>query len=209
MKVHSSAIGGSQGHYNMCAARVNSLRWLTVCAIALVCFMGLAGCSAEVKNSKANEVAAEVAARPSERETAADSPELNREVHNVVRAIWNRDPATLLAAISPNGLGLSSDPEPIALHELRSDLNRRGALYCLIFDNSCIKGKGNPCSLRDVLGPSKDLRFKISQYRYQTVDQAAVTIQPARREACGSDSLELIFNRNQNGRWMLVAIPYT
>jgi hypothetical protein len=142
----------------------------------------------------------------------ADSALLQR-ASAVLKAIVAADEIALLRSIPAGGLRLGSWQSQLISHtKLAQQFRSRSNAYCLIMDSRC-GGKGksnrNVCSLREMI-----------KQRSLTLDELAMNIthldHPGKLQAilhipssCASKKviIPLVFEKQLDGQWMLVAIP--
>ena len=140
------------------------------------------------------------------------SPQTAALERDFFAAIREGNVAKILSYVPEEGVHLGGAAQPTDKAEVENQLLHHGALYCKLFDSSCIAGtikldaSARPCSDRELLTHSDKVRTAASETVRNGVRQAILVAEVKNNQCAGPGLIDFIFNHEQ-GEWKLFAVP--
>jgi hypothetical protein len=132
--------------------------------------------------------------------------------HNFFAILRSGDARKLLSYIPEDGVNLGHDAKPTPRAEIEKQLTNHRALYCQLFDSSCMQSmikldaSAPACSDRELLTQSEKVRTASTETTRNGVRQAILAAEVHNQKCGGPILIDFIFNHHPNG-WKLFSIP--
>jgi hypothetical protein len=143
---------------------------------------------------------------------ASVSPQIAALQRDFFAVIRQANVRKFLSYVPQEGIHVGPQATPMGRAEVEAQLSHRRALYCKLFDSSCIDtpikldASSRACSDRELLTHSEKVRTAASETVRNGVRQAILVAEVKNHRCGGAKLIDFIFNYVQ-GEWKLFSVP--
>ncbi len=179
-----------------------------LCYLWLCCFAAVA--AAQSHSQPTAPAAGKTSSGEKSKSESASAKQLEQNFFAVLR---EGDAIKFLSYVPAGGVNVGTDAQHLTRAEVEQQLTRHEGLYCKLFDSACLtseirldQSNVRPCSYRELLTKSQDLRTAATETTRNGVRQAILVARMKNDNCAGVGLVDFIFNLQADG-WKLFSIP--
>jgi len=177
---------------------------------SVLCMAASVARSAQTHSQPSAPAAGKVASGERSKSESGSAKQLEQTFFALLR---QGDANKLLSYIPAGGVNVGAKTQHLTRAQVEEQLTHHEELYCKLFDSACLtseirldQSNVRPCSYRELLTKSQDVRTAATETTRNGVRQAILVARMKNDNCAGVGLVDFIFNLQSDG-WKLFSIP--